>query len=348
MKRQVRRKTANFKVSWLIQTVVVLSLICAAIYLIYYTKNLVPPEKIEEVVYTPGLHKSVIPGISSKREDMKLQEDGDIIFEYDDVGEWESNHKLKQISLADLPFEEKTLNVETANSFNKTSIYPINDYEVTGLPWRLLITNNHNRGLYEELKRDPEGKEYTLINWDFHSDVYPVTEDYVFDPKKVTIANWVSHAYYYGKAKDPMYWFNCYAMAPDTEYPLPGDWEMQIPLANEKIYRLPGIILNVTPDTKIATDYFEELVQEAEDGSIWLSLCGDCFSKPGESPFDPNSFRAQLLKSILDTTMKHPEKFSFIHFSRSPDYDGDVRGISKYFVQELKTRAAAEGYTHHN
>lgn len=342
MQRPVHKKSKKLIGLWLIKSVVVLGLIFIAVFLLYETKKIAPQDNTEKTTVSPGQHKTVLSGITAKREDMKLHEVGDISFEYDDVGEWESNHKLKKVSVAELPLEEKTVLVKTPNSFNNPSEYPVNDYEVTGLPWRLLITNNHSRGLYEELKRDAHGNEYTLINWDFHGDAYPVTEGYVFDPKWISIANWVSHAYYYGKAKDPIYWFNCYAMKPDIDYPVPGEWNMDIPLSKDKNYRLPGIIINVTPGTKIATDYFEKLVLDAEDQSIWLSLCGDCFSKPGETPFDPNSFRANLLKSILTTAMKHPEKFAFIHFSRSPDYDGDIHGLSKFFVQELKSVAESK------
>lgn len=281
--------------------------------------------------------KNVIKGITSVREEMRLSPDGDIIFSYKDADDWETGSPLRRVSIKDLPIEEPVVTVQTPNSYYKISDFPVNDYEVTGLPWKVMITNNHSRGLYEEYKLNKGSKKYTLLNWDYHDDVNIFTKDYIFDPGRVTIANWVSNAYYDGVAKAPVYWFNCFAKKPDSDYPIPGKWEMQIPLSTEKKVSLDGIIINVKPDDiSIAVSYFEELMVKAENNSVWLSLCGDCFSEPDEKIFDKSSFRAKMLEEIIAIAVKYPEKIAFIHFARSPDYTGDMQGLNRFLVERLK------------
>lgn len=284
--------------------------------------------------------ESTISGITAKRNEMKIYPDGNINFTYEDSGDWETDNQLKNISINDLPFEEKTVPVDTPLSFRLKSFFPVNDYNVTGLPWKVLIVNSHSRGLYEEFKSNHGTKEYTLVNWDYHDDANQDYDDYVYDPHHITIADWVGNAYYYGVAKDPVYWFNCFAKKPDSDYPVPGTWEMSIPLTSKKSVPLPGILINVTPeDTTIATSYFKNLVDNAPDNSIWLSLDGDCFSEPGGKQFAINSFRAKMLNEVLWIAAKNPKKIAFIHYVRSPDYTGDVPGINRFFIREFQSIA---------
>lgn len=285
----------------------------------------------------PGTHTTTLKSILPIIKDWDGDRPKDVVFSYEDVGEWETNHRLITISVQDLPQEETMVEVATPLSYAKVAQFPRNDYVVTGLPWEVLITNNHNRGLYEVIKNDPKVYGYTFINWDYHDDVIPNNTDFVFSSEFITVANWVGPTYFYGRAKDPLYWFNCFAQPPDTEYPYPGTWDMKLPLRDGREVQLPGEIINVKPNTDIAIEYFDKTIREAEDHSVWLSLCGDCFSKPGEMTFDQTSFRAELLKSILQIANKYPEKIAFIHFARSPDYSGDAQGLNAFFVKQLQS-----------